>query len=302
MAQLTHIAFDNSSRLSRDVYYFEYNKIRYKLIQNKARKWSDVLIVIVGDGKSRISKEMAYSNAGEFLSALGWENDSRIKLCHAGGPGIHDGYTLRKAKCRSFQYPQIPFSGYIVGYSIDRIPKIENENQKKALTLFREAFSSNNNYLSFLFYWQILETGKTDAIGWLNKTYKQHIQGLAKFYLERDFVNRLPLGNESLGNYLNDDFRNAIAHIRRNPGKTTLRFDDLEEKTRLAIGTHIIESFAKYYISHELQLNKYLYLVRKNGKGFPFYADEDYIKKHYCKMAYSEAAIERFKRLSKKKW
>jgi hypothetical protein len=37
MPYLMHIAFDNSRRLPRHIYYFEYAGVRFKLIQNEAR-------------------------------------------------------------------------------------------------------------------------------------------------------------------------------------------------------------------------------------------------------------------------
>ena len=294
-----HIAFDNSERLGRDIYYFEYKKIRYKLIQNRVRKWSDVLVTIVGDSKSKVTKEVAYSTAGEFLSALSWGNRARIDFGHAGGPGVPDGFTLKKAKCNMRTFPKVPFGGYSVGHDMSVIPKIETESQKIALALLREAFSSNNYYLSFLFYWHILETGKTSAIGWIDKTHKLHIQGKANFYLDKESMRYLSLKDKSVGQHLYDDCRNAIAHVKRQPGKTVLKFDDLQEDTRMATSAIMLESFARYYISHELQLNKSLYLVRKNKKGFPFYADNEYLNKYGGIAAYPPVSLAK---LRKKKW
>jgi len=52
------------------------------------------------------------------------------------------------------------WTGHSVGYDINRIPEIETEEQRDALVLFREASSSNNDYLAFLFFWQVIEIGK----------------------------------------------------------------------------------------------------------------------------------------------
>lgn len=78
MQYLMDIGFDNSSRLCRNVYYFEYKGIRYKLIQNNMRKWCDVLITIVENDS--LLKNQAYFVASEFLAALAWQNKSSIKL------------------------------------------------------------------------------------------------------------------------------------------------------------------------------------------------------------------------------
>lgn len=287
-----HIGFDNSSRLSRHIYCFEYTGVRYKLIQDNPRKWCDVLLTIIEDKKSAVTEQKAYNTAGEFLSALSWENNSRIKVWQLGGPGGQD-FILKKARRSMFDFPRIPFGGYILGYSIYRIPKIESLEQKTALALFREAFSSNNIFLSFLFFWQILEVGKLDPIGWINKNYYKKGN---KLYLEKGDINRLPLKGRSLGHYLYDDCRNAIAHIRRKPTKTKLQFDDLEENVKLSISTRIIGEFAKLYIKEELNLKNSLFLVTQKGKNFPFYADEQYIENHSCKIAYQKSLLRRIQK------
>ncbi len=284
MAYLMHIGFDNTSRLCRNVYYFEYKGIRYKLIQNNIRKWCDVLLTIIHESNNKVDQNKIYMNASEFLSALGWENESRVKLRHLGGPGIPDNYKLKNAKCRSFSFPEVPFVGYIIGYNICVIPKIETEEQRNALMLFREAFSSNNNYLAFLFYWQVLEVAKGDAIGWVNKTLKKNRN---KIRLLNDEIERVPLNGKKLGNYLYEDCRNAIAHIKRKKyGQTKIKLDTLDDNSRIAISTLVIREFARYYIKSRLGLQKNMYLVRKNGKGFPFYANEEYTKHNRCKIAY----------------
>ncbi len=150
MPFLMHIAFDNSHRLKRQVYYLEYQGVRFKLIQNNPRKWADVLLTLV-PSDDEVAQERAYAAAGEFLSALSWENSSRVALQQAGGMGVPSGYPLRRARCRVFVFPQIPYGGNLVGYRLSVIPAIESEAQRKALTLFREARSSNKVWLSFLF-------------------------------------------------------------------------------------------------------------------------------------------------------
>jgi len=46
MAYLMHIGFDNSARLWKNVIYFEYKGVRYKLIQNNNRMYCDVLLTV----------------------------------------------------------------------------------------------------------------------------------------------------------------------------------------------------------------------------------------------------------------
>ena len=105
MPYLMHIHFDNSSRLKRRVYYFQYNRVRFKLIQNNPAKWSDVLMSLVPIN-DEAAEQRAYAAAGEFLSALAWQNNSWVAIEHAvGGRGVRDGFTLRQARCSMYEFP-----------------------------------------------------------------------------------------------------------------------------------------------------------------------------------------------------
>ncbi len=273
MAYLMHIGFDNSSRLCRNVYYFEYKGIRYKLIQNNIRKWCDVLLTIVSGNPVRKEENRAYNIASEFISALSWENNSHVKLHYIGGGGVPDNFQLRKAKCSMRSFPRIPFFGHDVGHDICCIPQIETEEQRNALLLFREASSSNNDYLAFLFFWQILEIGKSNPIGWINKAWKKNRN---KIRISNDQFDRLPLKKKSVGHYFYDDCRNAISHIhRRKAGKLRIKLDTPADNMRIGISTLIIKEFARFYITGELKLEKSMYLMRKRGKGFPTYVNEE---------------------------
>jgi len=68
MPILMNIGFDNPSRLRRNVYYFSYNGVRFKLIQGHPHL-RDVLLTIVPVGDDKVAQS-AYAAAGDFLSAL----------------------------------------------------------------------------------------------------------------------------------------------------------------------------------------------------------------------------------------
>ena len=149
-----------------------------------------------------------------------------------------------------FSFPEVPFSGYSVGYDICRIPKIETEEQKNALILFREASSSNNAYLSFLFFWQILEIGRNDPIGWVNKTFRRNRK---KIRVGNETLKRLQLNGKKIGNYFYDDCRNATAHIFRRKKGGKIKLDTPDENVRIKISTEIIKEFARLYIKKRNQ-------------------------------------------------
>jgi len=281
MPYLMHIAFDNINRLDRNVYYFKYKGIRFKLIQN-SQKYQDVLLTILPEPSDQ--EEKIYKIASEYLSGLSWQNRAMVIIRYSGGAG-RTGITLRKAKCTMFDFREIP-RGYYSGrgYSILVIPKIENDRQRKGLALFRQAFSNLNPYFSLLFYWHVLQVGgrkPPEVCKWIDRSIKRK-----EVHVQKEDLTRLHLGKRTLGKYLHDDCRNAIAHIERYPGKKELEIDDLKDLERIHISTRIIEEFARFYIENELGLNKKLYLVRRKGRGFPVYVTEDELWRKAYKTAY----------------
>lgn len=277
MPYLMHVCFDSTDRFEKKVQYFEYRDVRFKLIQNNnPLKWTNVLLTLVPsfDGTE---ERATFSIAGEFLSALSWQSGASIAL-QLSGVGVEDGVTLRQCKCCVQMIPQIPFSGGRIGSPISKIPEIETENQRIALTLFREARSSNKPWLAFLFYWQIMEIGGNNPTSWINEIYYKKS---SKLYIPKENVGRLPLAGRRLGEYFLDDCRHAIAHIRRKAGKKALKFDDVEEVVRLAISVRVVKHFAAHYIQEVLGLNKKMHLVRKRGRGFPTFVKESELLKYY---------------------
>lgn len=280
-----HIAFDNSCRLRRKYYLFEYCGVRFKLIQNNPRKWRDVLLTILPDS-AEDHLENTYRIASEFFSALSWRNRAMIMMSPGGGAGVPEGYTLGRAQCYCFDLPRIHFAPFLRGsFDIRSIPKIETEEQRIALTLFREANSSNNYYLSFLFYWQVMQTSGTDPGQWVDKAHRRKRQ---KLRLTSGEIARLPLGQKTLGTYLLDDCRHAIAHIKRKPGKKKLLLDARRERRRVIMSTWVVKGFAELYIRDVLKLQDDLYLVRRTKRGFPVYVDHNYRYTHHCIPAYQD--------------
>lgn len=279
-----HIGFDNSARLWKNVFYFKYKGIRFKLIQNNSKMYRDVLLTVIPDENNIELINNAYLIASEFIASLSWQLNSFAKVEYLGGSGKQENIILRKARCSMFDYHKIAFCGGSKNNEISVIPEIENNEQREALILFREAKSTNNNYLSFLFFWQILEINFGNSINWINKAYRKNRN---KLNISEDYINGLPLKGRKLGYYFHDDFRNAIAHLfKRTKGKRKIRIDTPNDNILISKGRIIIEEFARFFIENELKLKKELYLVRKGGKGFPIYVNKKFTRKHYCKKAY----------------
>ena len=184
--------------------------------------------------------------------------------------GLAERRLPERSRASVFTPPRIRFSGGGGGYDLTRIAHVETEQQRVALALFREASSSNNDYLSFLFYWQVLETGSANPVGFINNTFRRHRSQLR---LDASYIARLPLAGRPLGQYLLDDCRHAIAHIRRRPGKKKLDLDQPLERQRLTLSTRVIAAFARYYIREVLGLKDTLHLVQRKRGDIPVYAD-----------------------------
>lgn len=291
MAYLMHIGFDNSDIFWKNIFYFEYKGIKFKFIQDKRKKWSNVLITIIKGQNNSIEENRVYSIASEYLSALAWENNSVMKVWPSRnyGAGISEDTKISKARRVFFEFPKSPFYGYTYGVDFQRIPKIENEMQKNALILYREARSTNNDYLSFLFFWQILEIGyKGGPTNWINKIWRNN-QGELRNNIKYD-IEKTSMGSKKIGEYLYHDCRTAISHLYtlRN-GIKKIKIDSLDDAIRMMRGRRIIQEFARFYIENELNLPKRLYLVRKSKNGFPVYLDEGYHNKLVSNTFYREA-------------
>jgi hypothetical protein len=273
MPYLLNISLDNPNRLKRKVNYFEYRGVRFKLVQNDPRKWSDSLLTIIPNDYRSPEAHVAYAAAGEFASALSWEFDVGVTVSGLGGGSFPPTLTLRNARPRQFVFPRVPFSRVsrmVGGHSIERIARVTNEQQRIGLTLYREALSSNKELLSLLLNWQVLEIRHKDPVGWINKVVRKHAHDLVEVIR---LLPELPLAGRSLGNYLLDDCRDAIAHIRRRPGKRALKFDDDDESRRLWYSAKVTKELARFYIRTHLSVTDRLYLVRPSG-GFPTYLDD----------------------------
>jgi len=281
------ISFDNDGRLCRNSYLFEYKGVRFRLIQNGSRKYAYHLLSILPTGNAS-EREDTFSIASELISALGWAHKARTSLRECGGRSWPDKWPLSKARARVNTFRTLPFEGQHMGYNINQIPKIETEEQRIALTLYREASASNNDYLSFLFFWQIMEIAGTNAEGFVNKTHRKKPKMLA--FRSQD-IKSLPLEGRTLGEYLRDECRDAIAHIRRKPGKKKLDLDRIHDRAKITTSTRVVKAFSEYYIREALKLQKRLYLMRKGARGFPTFVDDELIAQHQYEPAYRSKPI-----------
>jgi hypothetical protein len=267
---LMQIGFDVNRRLDRDIWYFEYKGVRFKLVQNNSPEYANTLLSIAN--YSPIDEEKVYQTATEFLGAFSWISSLKVKICGLGGCGVLKDFSLRRAKCTSFTFHKLPFTGKVLGGDISIISKIETEHQRTAISIFRDAHSSSEPLFAFLLFWQILEIDQTidEAQEWIDVVFKS---SPTRFHLDDYTVKLIDQRGKTVGECLREDFRNAIAHLRRKSGRRPIKLDTLEDHRRISAGVTLMEALSKHYIVHKLGLTKLLWLARYKN-GFPTYLDE----------------------------
>lgn len=280
---ILHLALSNHARFDRSSYLMEYSGVRFKLIQQRGWKLADHLLTIIPDISPQ-TKQYAFQVGQELINLLSWELRSPMQLSETGARSCHIGTRLSQARPSMYKFIEILFEGNYANNSPSIIPAVNNKHQRLALGLFREARSSNNIYHAFLFYWHVIDTGRESGTEVVNR-----ILGTHKLIKIREEIARLSLCEQSIGKYLWENMRNAIAHIqRKEPELKHLDLSNLEDRNEMVIATHIVRRIAETYIEHDLGVGKHqLYLMRKGRNGFPTYVDPQYEKEPWkWKMAY----------------
>ena len=199
------------------------------------------------------------SNLPQFLA---WETHAAIALWEVATRRWPTDYSIRRAVPSVSSFPRVPWHGLAVGYGIDRLPLIENETQRLALSLYREANAANNDFLAFLRYWQVLEVARGNAVALVDAAVSSGCVPQAA---------RLPLGGKSLGAYLERDCRHAVAHISRPAGRPLLDVDNLGDRLRIAQSIGVARSLAEYHVRENLALQETAFLRTPNRGGVPAY-------------------------------
>jgi hypothetical protein len=209
---ILELALSNHARLDRPSFLLEYRDIQFKVVQERGWKWADHLITITPD-LSPESKQIAFDTGQELLNLLSWQLRLPMQLSEAGSGLFNKDIRLSQIRPRMRVFKDILFGGHYVNNSPSLIPNINDEHQKLALGLFREARASNNDYHLFLFFWHVIESGGEDG----DKVIER-LSNLGMVHWVNDDIAKLSLGGNTLGNHLKENIKNAIAHIKRLSG------------------------------------------------------------------------------------
>lgn len=215
-----------------------------------------------------------------FLSCLSWELNIGITSSFYGGCGWRKEYGgLQRVKKRICPFMAQSTRSHKCN-SVVRLPKIDDTYKAHALSLFREAKAANSLYYKFLCYWKILEmyskrekqlSGKAKpSIYWINKTVGEN-----KWILTRAHFEEKLLGKKSVGDYLCDECRNAVAHVML---KYKLKPDSGESLMKVNTANRVMELLVDIFMKKEIGLaygvknnENYLFLKKKKGKMIPIF-------------------------------
>jgi len=263
--------------------YFNYEEIDFKLIKG-TKKYQDILCCITdvesSSGPSEREARRVQEIALRFLSCLSWELNIGITPSTSYGSGgwsKERGGLSRVKRCtlipRSFRTRRVK--------DIVKLPKIDDKYKANALSLFREAKATNSLYYKFLCYWKILEVYNTyrkekgihtpeTSVEWINHCIDEN-----KWILERAHFNEQLSKKKTIGKYLEDECRTAIAHVM---AKYKLAPDSGEGMSKIYTATIIIEELARIFIQQELglkfkrdQSDNYFFLQKIRRKSIPIF-------------------------------
>lgn len=266
------IAFDSSGIFKKNL-YFTYGNVEFKLIKG-TKQYRELLCSIIDvDATSGPDFEKEWDRVGniafKFLSSLGWEHNIGIESVVAGGMGWRkESGGLTRVR-RTFLYPR-HFHNLIMS-PINSLPKIDNDFQSIALSLYREARNASSPYYRFLCFWKILELPYKKGHKpkeWIDRTMANNTWILKEYFRKENPT------TISLGEYLWKSCRCAIAHVWS--GKKPINPDRIDDISRITIGARILEELVRIFIKKELKLDSpingiynYLYLKKQKGKKLP---------------------------------
>jgi hypothetical protein len=159
---------------------------------------------------------------------------------------------------------------------------IDDDYKAYALKSFREAKAANSEHYRFLCYWKVLELwqrkakedrGRSEPVtSWIDDTLRANpgLENGAHF-------DRRSRRCTSVGKYLYDECRNAVAHVMpRHPFKP----DSQQSLSKVCEANRLMRRLVDIFIRKELGVGSakgspetYLFLVKIPGKAIPVFSE-----------------------------
>ena len=237
-------------------YIFTFEGREFRLVRGTATEMDKLCTIVRGDRSESIE---AYRTALKLCDCLNWQwRGGGVRCLDGGGPGCKDETKLEDRPVSFFRARRL--HGLLV--HLDRIPSVPTQAGYLALSLMNEAAYSNSEILSIINYWKILEIpgptsqqrGKPQnrAMNWIDA----HAE---KFYMSKLLLAELAKHKVSLGKYLYNYCRNAVAHVTHPP---TVFPSDPSQLSVMSAASGIAARFAECYIEEVLG-------VRRHAKPIP---------------------------------
>ncbi len=251
------IGVDISIGFTKDKYYFRYKGVNFKYVSHYKDGETDDLVCEIPRGKSQPE---IYELMTEFLSAFAFAN--RAKVLVYTGILIQNNIKLVDSKNRFVHKRSVQtFERMDEFYKISLLRTVD---QIQLARLYREAFSSNNLYLSILFFWHCLvypDSNEDRAVEFINNFVANLPKELnyIKDSLNRFSANRVFSDNTnskvSIGEYIKNSIRHSIAHIVRTSGYgTDLKLDSWGQLTHLSDVEFFMQVLARYRLENEYNM------------------------------------------------
>jgi hypothetical protein len=246
------ISVDLSLNLEKTI-VFEYKGTQLKLVPPQRPNDSDSLVCRMGGCEF----ETIYSKVYEFLSAVSYKYRVSARLGINVVSCVPSTVSIFDIQPFAFEKPRIAKDLYTD--SIPRIVLAKTDDQSTLLRLYRQAFSAEDPYSKFLFYWHALvypDTTDQNAINFINNNLSRCDSSFVCRMKENPvFLNSATAQITDLGAYFQKGIRHSIAHMTRSMGGYSgLNIDDLYEHEHLHLASYILEPLVRLKLERDYNL------------------------------------------------
>jgi len=275
MAYIIQVDFDSYWKLAKASYVFKYRDNSYRMLRGRGQgrnKERDCILSIIDEGQvDNVAREIMI-----YLGCLSWEHRTPMLVTLAGGRGYGGRLGIKTVRRSIITKRMLP--SQMLYLTINRIPYVETKDQEDAIGLYREAMASGSPFYKFLCLWNILNipTRKTGlVINWVNDAIKNKKHRI----YPNHHIDVLSKKGVDIGKHLDDECRDAIAHIRRDlPSKTHIDINSNKDYGRIAASAYFLEDLSRLYVAEELKLIKSQFLYQRKTRDIPEYLTEEEIQ------------------------
>ncbi|MEK3951253.1 methylamine utilization protein MauJ [Paenibacillus sp. FSL H7-0703] len=230
--------FDTSFDFCEQKYNVRYDSFDIEIIRGSSEEGHNLFIET-----TKKNAKLANEATRRFLSEICWLYQSRVEIIAGGGWASHK--TPTNVAFRKFAR----IGGGIDLTSYRQIAS--THEQKIALGIYREAFSSNSIFYKFLSCFKIInmiyKTGKEQK-DWINNNIEKLIKSKSKIeQLKQE-------GITNLGEHFYHSGRCAIAHSNIISGEPIADADNHEDNFRIGREIEVIKELAEIIMSDELMI------------------------------------------------